>query len=522
MRPSLKSSQEIRADAGGFRSVSVGAGALALLVGLVAGVPLVLVVLVGNPLPSSAPSWVQLSEVIDSGALPSGVLVKVVACFVWFWWLQLAISTVSEVTARLRDRDARRLPFGGFGTQKLVVRLIAVVMATLISLGAATQPAAASPSFEGVTVDARRPVSSAASEMLVETAPEESIIFPPASSETMPPDVTLEEDLREQVIDRLRSVWLVGATAVDASKGASDRLQPVAAVAAASSSAGVVSVGVSSSPEVSAAASAVVGLGQDSSSAAPSIPRIEVSASAASSAADALAGAADEVRDTPAWVIVQPGDTLWSLAETHLGDPNRWSEIFDLNAGGLSSGGVLSQPNVIHPGWRLKLPSPQEVGEMSTPRAGQAESVLRATEPTTNDATLTPLAFSPDGDAPVEGREALAEDGVTGETGETMAVGVTGETMAVGVTGETMAVGETGETMAVGEVGEVGEAREAREVGEAREADAENFPLLYPPGHSSLEVRSLDLERSTEPAPRLFPPVLRPQAEGENQGNLEA
>lgn len=483
MRPSLKSSQEIRSDAGGFRSVSVGAGALALLVGLVAGVPLVLVILVGNPLPSSAPSWVQLSEVIDSGALPSGVLVKVVACFVWFWWFQLAISTVSEVTARLRDRDARRLPFGGFGTQKLVVRLIAVVVATLVGLGAATQPAAASPSFEGVTVDAQRPVSSAASEMLIETAPEESIIFPPSFSETMPPDVTLEEDLRERVIDRLRSVWLEGAKAVDASKGASDRLQPVADAASTASSGGVVSVEVSSSPEVSAA----VGLGQGSPSPAPSISSVAASvvasAAAGPAAADASAGAADEVRDPPAWVIVQPGDTLWSLAETHLGDPNRWSEIFDLNAGGLSSGGVLSQPNVIHPGWRLRLPSPQEVGDVVTPRADQAESVSQAAEPTTNDATLTPLAYFPDGDTPVEGKEAFAEDRVTGETGETEVDG---------------------------------------EAEETREAAAETFPLLYPPDHSSLEIRSLDLERSTDSAPRLFPPVLRPQAEGENQRNLEA
>ncbi len=480
MRSSLKSPQEIRADAGGFRSVSVGAGALALLVGLVAGVPLVLVILVGNPLPSSAPSWAQLSEVIDSGALPSGVLVKVVACFVWFWWFQLAISTVSEVTARLRDRDARRLPFGGFGTQKLVIRLIAAVMATLVSLGAVTQPAAASPSFDGVTVDAQRPVSSAASEMLVEAAPEESIIFPPSSSSMppMPPDVTFEEDLRERVIGRLRSVWLEGAKEVDASNGVSDRLQPVAAAVSATSAAlgGVVSGGVSSPPDVSAA----VGLGQGSPSPAPSIPSVAVSAAAAPSAADASAGAADEVRDPPAWVIVQPGDTLWSLAETHLGDPNRWSEIFDLNAGGLSSGGVLSQPNVIHPGWRLKLPSPQEVGEMVTPRADQAESVSQAAEPTTNDATLTPLAFFHDGDAPVEERKASA---VGGETGETEVAG---------------------------------------EAGETEEADAETFPLLYPPDHSSLEIRSLDLEWSTDSAPRLFPPVLHPQAEGENQGSLEA
>ena len=31
--------------------------------------------------------------------------------------------------------------------------------------------------------------------------------------------------------------------------------------------------------------------------------------------------------------VVQPGDTLWDLAATHLGNPDRWSELFDLNRG---------------------------------------------------------------------------------------------------------------------------------------------------------------------------------------------
>ncbi len=47
---------------------------------------------------------------------------------------------------------------------------------------------------------------------------------------------------------------------------------------------------------------------------------------------------------------VQPGDTLWALAARHLGDGNRWAEIYDLNRG------VIPDPNVIEVGQVLRLP----------------------------------------------------------------------------------------------------------------------------------------------------------------------
>jgi LysM repeat protein len=48
--------------------------------------------------------------------------------------------------------------------------------------------------------------------------------------------------------------------------------------------------------------------------------------------------------------IVQSGDTLWALAARHLGDGNRWAEIYDLNRG------VIPDPNVIEVGQVLRLP----------------------------------------------------------------------------------------------------------------------------------------------------------------------
>lgn len=56
--------------------------------------------------------------------------------------------------------------------------------------------------------------------------------------------------------------------------------------------------------------------------------------------------------------IVQPRDSLWKLAEQHLGDGMRWRELWELNRGQPQADGrVFADPNLIHPGWRLTMPS---------------------------------------------------------------------------------------------------------------------------------------------------------------------
>ncbi len=54
---------------------------------------------------------------------------------------------------------------------------------------------------------------------------------------------------------------------------------------------------------------------------------------------------------------VQRRDTLWGLAEDHLGDPFRWREIYELNEGRPQPDGrQLSDPNLILVGWHLTFP----------------------------------------------------------------------------------------------------------------------------------------------------------------------
>lgn len=84
-------------------------------------------------------------------------------------------------------------------------------------------------------------------------------------------------------------------------------------------------------------------------------------------------------------VTVVHGDTLWSLAEHHLGSGTRYAEIRDLNLGQPQADGrALSGDHWIYPGWMLQLPTdasnlPAQVEE--TVDAGWAEPVAHVVEP---------------------------------------------------------------------------------------------------------------------------------------------
>ena len=57
---------------------------------------------------------------------------------------------------------------------------------------------------------------------------------------------------------------------------------------------------------------------------------------------------------------VAAGDTLWAIARRQLGDARRWRDIFHLNEGRHQPGGrQLTDPRLILPGWRLRLPAIQ-------------------------------------------------------------------------------------------------------------------------------------------------------------------
>ncbi|MBI2169359.1 MAG: LysM peptidoglycan-binding domain-containing protein [Actinobacteria bacterium] len=71
--------------------------------------------------------------------------------------------------------------------------------------------------------------------------------------------------------------------------------------------------------------------------------------------------------------VVQPRDSLWRIAERHLGDGFRWREIFELNrVAPQPDGWVLTDPDLIQPGWVLTLP-PDAEGIGAPARTGNGQ-----------------------------------------------------------------------------------------------------------------------------------------------------
>jgi len=55
-------------------------------------------------------------------------------------------------------------------------------------------------------------------------------------------------------------------------------------------------------------------------------------------------------------VVVKPGDTLRKIAMEHLGDENRWPEIYEINKGVVQADGrALTDPDLIRIGWVLQI-----------------------------------------------------------------------------------------------------------------------------------------------------------------------
>ncbi len=107
--------------------------------------------------------------------------------------------------------------------------------------------------------------------------------------------------------------------------------------------------------------------------------------------------------------VVKPGDTLWDLAEHHLGDGRRYKEIVELNRGrSQPDGRKLRDADLIRPGWTLLLPASPAVAR-SAPLANRIEPpAKRAAPPTT--APAKPAAPTPASETPAPSRPSARAD----------------------------------------------------------------------------------------------------------------
>jgi len=116
------------------------------------------------------------------------------------------------------------------------------------------------------------------------------------------------------------------------------------------------------------------------------VPQIDLPAAPPSarapSAAPTVVAPTASLPSEPTYVV-QRGDSLWAIAETHLGTGFRWTEIHDLNRD------LIADPDVICTGWQLTMP---------VDAAGLTAIESLAAPPTSFD----PTASVPPTPAPVE------------------------------------------------------------------------------------------------------------------------
>jgi LysM repeat protein len=127
--------------------------AVAVTLGVIAGIPWALLHYAGDPLPTSPPTLTAAHHALTSAMTPQ-TLLKCLSIAGWYLWLILALSFAVELAAALRRVNAPHIPTLG-PTQALAAALIAAIGITALA-----RPATAS-AETGATVTGARVASTA-------------------------------------------------------------------------------------------------------------------------------------------------------------------------------------------------------------------------------------------------------------------------------------------------------------------------------------------------------------------------
>nr|WP_216645524.1 LysM peptidoglycan-binding domain-containing protein [Isoptericola halotolerans] len=294
----------------------LGLVALLAIVGIIVGLPVVLLALGANPLDMGVPSWDEVTRALtspDDGTFAVG-LIKVVA---WLAWAFLTVSLLVEILSRLRGVRVPRLP--GLRWPQTAARGLVGAAILLFVAVPSVNVAHAAPAPDHVSVAVEQAAEQAAEQRAAEAAAEavrhEVAAVEEAAPESQAPSTTTH------TVRQGESLWSIAESKL----GDGHRFGEI----------------VELNADLLGGQASFLSVGWE----------LTIPVDGAAPSADADGGA--EAKS----VTVVRGDTLSQIAQDELGDASRYPEIFEASRGIEQPGGArLSNPDVIDVGWTVQVP----------------------------------------------------------------------------------------------------------------------------------------------------------------------
>lgn len=328
--------------------------ALLALFALLVGVPMLLALVAGWPLPRHAPDWSRISTAVQQGDIPGEAVIKVLAVLVWIAWAQLAWAIVWELVVNVprsnRGQLAQPAPLVPAGVGRGIGRLVALALSIGITLASTPTPSLA------------RPAPAVA---MASRAPSASTIVLGASG---PDNATTVEQVRSWRVADSDSLWDIAVVALGDGSRSSE----------------IIDLNWQLRSPRDVRAGQVLRLPADAAVPADRVP--------SSAPPQGLLDRVDSYL-APAVVTIEQGDTLWDLSEDRLevakAEPVSGRETIEyLDEVIAANPDTIEDPNLIFPGEQFMFP---EIGEAPAPTAPAPESTS-APEPSPPESQTPPTA----------------------------------------------------------------------------------------------------------------------------------